>query len=174
MIRFERALAYTLAEEGGYGNDPFDSGGPTNYGITQGDLERWRGHECSAADVQAMSRDEAAAIYHTVYWNGLRCGELRPGLDRLVFDCAVNPGQGWVARVLQSKLGVGVDGILGPLTMRAAAAANLASLIIAISGARARYYESRPTFGRFGDGWLARTKRCRLAALADIEEVPPP
>ena len=168
MDRFNRALAFTLAEEGGYSNDPADSGGPTNWGITIGDLERWRRCDCSADDVRAVSRDEAAAIYHAIYWTPLRCGELRPGLDLLVFDCAVNPGQGWTARTLQACAGVVPDGVLGPVTMTALDLASSDAIIMEMSSERADYYRSRSAFRRFGAGWLARAHRCQLAALSDV------
>lgn len=43
MSNFDDAFTYTIGNEGGYSNDPNDSGGPTNFGITIGDLSRFLG-----------------------------------------------------------------------------------------------------------------------------------
>ena len=40
---FAHALAHVLKMEGGYTNDPYDPGGPTNKGITLAVLAAWRG-----------------------------------------------------------------------------------------------------------------------------------
>ena len=45
------------------GDHPVDPGGATNLGITAATLARARGRPVSAADVAALTRAEAAAIY---------------------------------------------------------------------------------------------------------------
>ena len=80
-----------IDREGGYVNHPADRGGPTSFGITQRTLSDWRGRPVSAADVQALTPDEARQIYQVLYVD-------RPQLDRvqdvalreLLVDCAVN------------------------------------------------------------------------------------
>ncbi|CAH2606501.1 conserved protein of unknown function (plasmid) [Rhodovastum atsumiense] len=168
LDRFNVCLPFVLREEGGYSNDPRDPGGATNLGITIATLTRWRGRSCTPADVRALTRDEAAEIYHAQYWNALRCGDLRPGLDLLAFDAAVNPGQGWAARELQRQVGAEVDGLVGPMTVLAARGADTRAIINGMSVARAAYYRSRPGFRTYGNGWLGRTDRCRDAALAAL------
>jgi lysozyme family protein len=60
-----------------YTNDPNDSGGPTKYGITQRTLSRFRRFPATAADVQALTRKEAAECYRFVFVN-------EPGFDRIL------------------------------------------------------------------------------------------
>lgn len=60
-----------------YTNDPNDSGGPTKFGITLRTLSRFRKFPCTAADVQALTRKEAAEVYRFVFVD-------EPGFDRIL------------------------------------------------------------------------------------------
>src|SRR5215475_5751404 len=110
---FSLALAHVLAMEGGYTEDPYDPGGPTNLGITLADFARDKGVAVTAATF-ALLRDElkalppatAARIYSDRYWAPARCPELPPPLAFFHFDAAVNQGVGAAARMLQEALGV--------------------------------------------------------------------
>jgi hypothetical protein len=115
---FEPSLAHVLKHEGGYVNHPADPGGATNLGITAATLARARGHPVSAADVAALTRAEAAAIYRRFFWNSARGDDLPAGLDHAVFDLAVNSGPGRAARLLQRVLAVAEDGVIGPASSR--------------------------------------------------------
>ena len=53
--------------EGGYTNDPRDPGGPTNWGITIYDARKYWKSNASAADVKAMPKSVAEAIYWPHY-----------------------------------------------------------------------------------------------------------
>lgn len=68
---FEPSLAHVLKHEGGYVNHPADPGGATNLGITAATLALARGHPVSPADVAALTRAEAAAIYRR-FFSGTR------------------------------------------------------------------------------------------------------
>jgi lysozyme family protein len=103
---FEPSLAHVLKHEDGYVNHPADPGGATNLGITAATLAQARGHPVSAADVAALTRAEAAAIYRRLFWNPARSDDLPAGLDHAVFDLAVNSGPGRAARLLQRVLAV--------------------------------------------------------------------
>jgi len=107
---FDTCLTFTLAQEGGYVDDPADPGGATNRGITLATLQHWD-HEPSLgpADVQDMSQQTAAAIYRTLYWNALRGDSLPPGVDLSTFDFAVNAGTRRSAELLQQVLGLPPD-----------------------------------------------------------------
>lgn len=56
-----------IAREGGYVDHPFDKGGPTNFGITQTTLSRWRGRHCTPDEVKTLSEREAREIYRQWY-----------------------------------------------------------------------------------------------------------
>ena len=157
-------LAFVLAAEGGYVDDPLDPGGATNMGITLQELSQWRHAAVTKADVQALGRDEAAAIYRTNYWNATRCADLPAGVDLMVFDAAVNNGCGRAARFLQHAVGATADGSIGPATLAAVTADKGAALIAEIAAAREVFYRSLASFGHFGVGWLARLREARVLA----------
>ena len=134
-------------------------------GITLNALSQWRHTAVTKADVQALTRDEAAAIYRANYWNVTRCHDLPAGADLLVFDASVNLGCGRAAKFLQSAVEATPDGAIGPASLAAVAAANPATLITSLASERSDFYHSLPTFDHFGAGWLARLQKAK--ALAD-------
>ena len=81
MSQLSDCLAFTFQEEGGYTNDPNDPGGPTKFGITQQTLAIWRGDSVTAEDVQALTINEATAIYGTKYFNAMHCAQMPVGVD---------------------------------------------------------------------------------------------
>jgi lysozyme family protein len=162
--RFPACLAIVLGHEGGFSNDPQDPGGATNLGITRTTLAAWRGRAVTEAEVLALSRDEAMAIYRARYWDVMRCGDLPAGLDLMVFDFGVNAGPGAGARMLQRAVGAPPDGAVGPVTLAAALRADRPAAIDRMAKLREDHYRALPTFGRFGRGWLRRTEEVRQAA----------
>ena len=73
---FEKCMAVIEKWEGGFDNDPDDPGGPTNMGITQSDLARWRQKPVTVDDVRNLTRDEACQIYREFYWKPINGDKL--------------------------------------------------------------------------------------------------
>ena len=163
---FDACMAVLLKNEGGYVNNPNDSGGPTNMGITQATLSNWRGKPQTADDVRALTQAEATDIYRANYWNASGCPQWPVGVDLFVFDGAVNIDPGGAVRFLQNAAGVAVDGAIGPNTRSAVQQAKPADLVNRMATFRSAYYKTRPGFPYFGDGWLKRNERTRQDALA--------
>jgi lysozyme family protein len=90
----ERMIDDVMRREGGYVDHPADRGGPTKFGITQGTLARHRGHALGAAEVAALSADQARQIYRRDYYFGPRIDQLPARIQPFVFDSAVNHGPG--------------------------------------------------------------------------------
>lgn len=153
---FDRALALVLAHEGGYVDHPRDPGGATNRGVTQATLAAHRGRAVSKAEVRALSRAEAAAIYRRGYWDAVRGDDLAPGVDLVVFDLAINSGPTRAAKILQRALGVPEDGAIGPVTLSALARADPGALIAAVTRERLKFLQRLPTWTAFGRGWRRR------------------
>ena len=101
---YDEALRRLLLHEGGYTNHPSDPGGPTNFGITIYDYRKYVKPGATAADVKAMTLDEARSIYRAKYWDAQRCNELPAGVDYAVFDYGVNSGIGRSGKVRWSRL----------------------------------------------------------------------
>ena len=125
---FEDAFKQVLLVEGGYSDDPKDSGGKTCWGITEVEA-RANGY---TADMKAMPQAVAKYIYQQQYWNLLSLddvAEVAPHAAQKVFDIAVNCGQGIAGKFLQRALNVlnreetdypdvRVDGLVGPMTVQ--------------------------------------------------------
>lgn len=163
--RFRIALAHVLKHEGGFVNDPADPGGATNHGITIKTLAAARGESVTVQDVRDLSRDEAETIYRERYWTPCRCDELPPALDLMVFDCAVNQGPGRAIRFLQEAVGVRADGVIGPVTLKAARDSEPGAAECEYAARRMVHYGSLSTFSRFGLGWSRRMMDTLRAAL---------
>jgi len=167
---FEKALKRILKHEGGYVNDPLDSGGMTNLGVTKRVWEEFVGHPVSEADMRALTPEIIAPMYKMKYWNSSYCEVLPKGLDYVVFDFAVNAGTGRSVKTLQQAIGCVADGVIGPKTMAAINDAEPKDLI-AKSDARADFYQGivarKPDQARFIKGWLNRVEDARKLALEE-------
>lgn len=170
-MRFEDCLARILKHEGGYVNDPLDSGGRTNLGVTQRVWEEFVGHPVTEADMKALTPEKIAPMYKLKYWNPSYCEVLPKGLDYVVFDFAVNAGTGRSVKTLQQAIGCVADGVIGPKTMAAINDANPKDLITKFSDARADFYQGivarKPDQARFIKGWLNRVEESRKLALEE-------
>lgn len=155
-MNFALALDFVLAHEGGYVNDPQDPGGETKYGISK--------RAYPSLDIANLTREDAAKIYRSDYWDKCRCGELPPGTDLLTFDAAVNQGPRAAIQMLQDALNVKVDGIIGPITLRAAQTVGM-DLVPELAAIRMHAYALNPSFHRYGLGWSRRLIGCVVAAL---------
>ncbi|MDG1167664.1 MAG: holin-associated N-acetylmuramidase [Sulfitobacter sp.] len=170
-----------VTREGGYVNDPDDPGGATQFGVTIHTMRRLGldltgDGQVSAADVKALSRDQAIDIFIQHYFDRPRIGALPAPLQASVFDMYVNAGANAV-KILQQLLrdmgiDVTVDGVLGPQTLSAAAQAMAAApdhLVDAYGIARRNYYfqlaDKRPASRKYArarsggkGGWIKRAE----------------
>ncbi|WP_449396494.1 glycoside hydrolase family 108 protein [Devosia riboflavina] len=171
--RFQRCLTEVLRHEGGYVDHPSDPGGATNMGITRKTLARWRKispwTDLPKSSVASLKRDEAALIYRANYWNPSRAGDMPAGVDLALFDFAVNSGPDRAVRTLQAALGVAADGEVGPVTLAALRAADLARLVNDFCDRRLAFLKGLSTFAVFGRGWTRRVAGVRAAALANLK-----
>ena len=171
---FEKALKRILKHEGGYVNDPLDSGGMTNLGVTKRVWEEFVGHPVSEADMRALTPEIIAPMYKMKYWNSSYCEVLPKGLDYVVFDFAVNAGTGRSVKTLQQAIGCVADGVIGPKTMAAINNAEPKDLIAKFSDARADFYQGivtrKPDQARFIKGWLNRVEDARKLALEEYNQ----
>ncbi|NIX76907.1 glycoside hydrolase family 108 protein [Microvirga terricola] len=162
---FDEALAVVLTHEGGFVQHRLDPGGATNFGITRETLSRARGCPASVEDVRDLAQAEAGAIYRRFYWDVIRGEELPLGIALAVFDAAVNSGPGRAVRLFQEALAVPVDGLIGPLTVKAAGKADPAETIRAFTRARLGFLARLAIWPVFGRGWRRRVLAVEQEAL---------
>lgn len=173
---FDRVLApHITAVEGGYVNDPRDSGGETNHGITAA-VARRNGY---VGNMRDLTRAQALAIYKSEFYSkpgfGLIALISEPVATEL-FDSGVNAGPARASTWLQEALNalnnqgklfadIGEDGIAGPGTRRALTAYLKARgkegegvLLVALNVLQGAFYidlsRRRPKDEAFVYGWL--------------------
>ncbi len=165
---FEHVLPHLFRHEGGYADHPSDPGGATKCGVTRATLAAWRGRAVSKSEVRALTKAEAAAIYRARYWDAVKGDRLPAGIDYAVFDAAVNSGPARAAKWLQAAVRVPQDGIVGPVTLAAAASGDPARLIGDISEIRLAFLRALSTWPVFGKGWSRRVEEVGAEAQASI------
>ena len=147
-MTFDEAFEILIGHEGGYVNDKRDPGGETKYGISKRSYPR--------EDIKAMTLERAKAIYLRDFWRPAGCDRIGDALAFDLFDLAVNSSVKTAIKTLQRALGVADDGVIGPVTMRAAAAMSGTRAQARFAGARLAYLADLPTFATFGRGWTRR------------------
>lgn len=110
-----------IKTEGGYVNDPSDSGGETNYGITVA-VARNNGYKGEMID---LPRTVAYDIYKAKYYDAVMAGKMPDMIAEEVVDTAVNMGVSRAGEFLQRALNLvtdkdlTVDGLIGNATISA-------------------------------------------------------
>jgi lysozyme family protein len=138
----------------------------TNLGVTAKVWESWVGHPVDEKQMRALTPDDVAPLYKRKYWDACRADELVSGLDYAVFDCAVNSGVGRAVKLLQSCVGVAVDGGIGPATMAAINKyPDTKKLIEQYCDSRLQFLKSLKTFPVFGKGWERRVNEVEAESL---------
>ena len=168
MAKGNRAacLAVTFPHEGGYVDHPKDPGGATNLGITLATLRDWRKKPVTKADVRALTKVEAEAIYGMKYWAPMRCEDLPFGLDLATFDFGVNSGNARAVRYLQAVLGVKQDGIAGNGTVVEAVKQNSKATIQKLCAKRLSFMQGLAIWSTFKKGWSRRVADVEAKAVA--------
>ena len=103
MFDKNACISRLLELEGGYVNDPSDSGGETNFGITLL-VARENGY---SGKMREMEKCLAFDIYAKTYWEGIAADTLlkiSPKVAEEVFDTGVNMGPGKAIKSLQRCL----------------------------------------------------------------------
>ncbi|MBE9119853.1 C39 family peptidase [Tychonema sp. LEGE 07199] len=160
------ALQFTLMWEGGYVDNPFDLGGPTNKGITHRNYDTYRiAKGLPTKDVQFIEDAEVMEIYFEMYWKPSQADSMILPLAIVHFDTAVLFGVSGAVQFLQEALGVGVDGIFGPQTESGMRANNNKETALNIIDGRIAYHRRRVeeniSQDVFLQGWVNRANDLR-------------
>ena len=176
MSGFYNALPVTLRFEGGYANDPDDSGGATNKGVTQARYDAWRGASGKPPqDVRKITDAEVELFYHHDVWIPAKCDALPWPVSLCHFDAAVNHGTAGAATILQRAVAVPTDGKIGMQTLAAVAALPLPTLVGRMLFERLGTYErialKSPKKRKFLLAWLSRVNALRDRCRVDMPEI---
>ncbi len=169
MADFTIAVNLTLIREGGFENNPNDSGNWTGGKVGEGELKGTK-YGISAAefptlDIVNLTEAEAQVIYKSKYWLVLYEAIKDQFVTNKLFDLGVLFGQGTAIKILQTVLqpqfsDVKVDEIFGPATLAAVNGADPHSLLLAYKTAfvsRAiQTGAQNPNDRPFVSGWIRR------------------
>lgn len=172
-----------LRREGGFVNDPADSGGATNHGVTIGTMRKLgldldKDGDIDVNDVKQLSLYQAREIFLKEYFHRTRISDLPVILHATVFDTAVNSGPKTAIKFLQDVLNKmefpcgAVDGWIGRKTIMSAekAAWQAGAFLLDAYGIERRNFmfrlaDRRPKDRKFcvtraGDkgGWITRAE----------------
>ena len=145
---------HTLEEEGGYVNDPTDSGGETNYCISK--------RAYPDLNIFELTEDDAIDIYWKDYWLRGKCDKVPHKLQSIYFDMCVNFGISGAIKVLQETANgkgadIEVDGRIGPNTIKAIQNLSLERVRAFRVLKFAKIVINKPEQVKFWYGWYRRS-----------------
>lgn len=114
-MEFEEAIKHVLSSEGGYTDDPNDVGNWSD-GKLKGTKFGISARAYPDLDIKNLTREEAVRIYKRDYWDKFNVEVLPVKIRLHFFDVCVNSGYSRAVKLLQSSLGLVVDGIIGNKT----------------------------------------------------------
>lgn len=146
-----KAFNILVEFEGGLSDVKNDSGGLTKYGISQKAYPQ--------LDIQNLTLEQARLIYEKDYWQKAGCDKLKPELQYIHFDTAVNMGVGSAVKLLQQAGGITEDGIIGPDTLVKSATVSPAEYLLYRLARYTSIVEKNPSQLLFIKGWANRVLR---------------
>lgn len=176
MASFKIAHKRTERFEGGYANDPLDSGGQTWRGLARNYNPKWKGWKIVDEILALKPKDKNKALYshkelnelvdayyEANYWDCINLDYIASQeVANSLFDISVNMGSGRAAKFLQQSLNVLVDGKIGPKTIGAANSMDAKVLYDKINALRAEKYNqiiaNNPSQEKFRKSWFSRIK----------------
>lgn len=167
---FDKSLGFLLQSEGGFNNIPEDPGGATNCGISLrflqgagdyelGDLDQ--DGDIDIKDIALITSAGAGRIYKKYFWDYFPMAAIPAQIAYILFDVAVNSGQKVAVKLLQSVLGCGADGVIGPNTLyclsRIDSPQFVAEKMLTLRAEQYKQYVAQnPKLGKFLNGWMNR------------------
>ena len=159
MADYRILKPFILRWEGGFVNDPNDSGGATNKGVTIATFRKYKGASATVDDLKAITDEDWTAIFKTMYWDKCKADEINSqAVANLIVDWYWMSGTNAI-KYVQRLIGTAEDGIVGKQTL-AKLNAKGDGLVLPIYDYRKDFYHrivaNRPTQKRFLRGWLNR------------------
>ena len=165
MADIARYFPKLMLWEGGYVNDPLDSGGATNMGVT---LATWKaiGHDedgdgdIDADDIRLLKPADAMYALKLRYWDRWRADDINnQSIAEALVDWVWSSGKFGIT-IPQRILGVVADGNVGDKTIQAVNSIDSSLLFGRIRHARLEFIDSiirkTPTNRKFETGWKRR------------------
>jgi lysozyme family protein len=161
MTAFSDAFAVVVGVEGGFQNDPRDTGnwtgGKCGAGVCKGTKYGISAAAYPNEDIAGLTLERAQALAKARYWDPLKLDQVDPRIAFQVFDTAYNGG--YAAKWLQQAAGLtgsAVDGSIGPATLAAIASQDPDKVIMRFDACRLEYLTDCATWPTYSRGWTKR------------------
>ena len=152
---FDEIIDVVLEHEGGYVNDPTDTGGETKYGISK--------RAYPDEDIKELTIERAKELYKKDYWDRFKVESFPDRIRHIFVDMCINMGGGRATKILQEACNsknsykIDVDGGIGKDTIKAAA--NVEDF--RLRAFRVMFYAElvmkKPEQMKFWVGWFRRS-----------------
>ncbi len=169
MITFNDAFDRLISHEGGYSDDPRDSGNWTGGAPGIGQLKGTKFGIAASSygylDIKKLTLEDARSIYQRDFWD--ICGDAHPAIKFQLFDASVNHGHANAIRFLQRDVKVADDRFWGVISQ---AALNLMApndVLLRFLAYRLKFWASLQKFDIYGRGWTNRGAENLLYAAED-------
>lgn len=172
MAEFNFAFEKMLSHEGGYSNDPDDSGKETYKGISRTNHKNWSGWSCidkykgnfdfpSILDKDVHLQREIKEFYRSNFWCPLSADQIsNQAIAASIFDFSVNAGIVTSVRIIQSIVGTKADGLIGEQTLKRLNTLDFGYVQSAFTLAKISHYiaiiKKRPANKKYLYGWVIR------------------
>lgn len=161
---FDNSFQELIINEGGYSNDPMDSGGKTIYGITKRDYPATfqKVYDLYKIGFKTEALEVAKQFYKNEFWNDLYFEIPDSSLSYKIFDLSVNRGKETAVKLLQRTLyydfgkAIKIDGKFGQITLGAIKSVTPETLYNQYIKINDASYRSLAKFWYYGKGWLRR------------------
>lgn len=170
MADYKILIPYVLKFEGGYVNDPADSGGPTNKGVTLNTFRSVYGRAKTINDLKHMTDDQWRHIFKSLYWDKCKADDIADqSIANMLVDFAWHSGVTTAIKKLQKIVGVTSDGICGVQTIGAINSKYAPETFNLLKAARMKYLQgivkNKPSQARFMNGWTKRINAIEYGKL---------
>lgn len=170
MADYRKLIPFILKFEGGYVNDPADSGGPTNKGVTLNTFRSVYGRTKTINDLKHMTENEWRHIFKSLYWDKCKADDIADqSIANMLVDFAWHSGVTTAVKKLQKIVGVTSDGICGVQTIGAINSRYAPETFNLLKAARMRYLQSivknKHSQARFMYGWTKRVNAIEYGKL---------
>lgn len=145
MANCDKLFPFILKWEGGFANDPADSGGATNMGVTIGTwkqcgYDKDGDGDIDVHDLKKISKDDVRnRVFIPYFWNRWKADNIQSQkVANILVDWVWGSGAHGI-KIPQGILGVKVDGIVGQKTLNAVNFADPDELFDALFKARVNF-----------------------------------
>ena len=169
------AINRILVVEGGFVNNPSDTGGATKFGITKNVYEKFVGHKVSLDEIKNMPIGNAIRIYKESYWDKIRGDDIDSfATAYAIFDQAVNWGPKVAIMRAQKALDMVQTGTLSDTFIESLNMADEETFINDFLNLSSEAYknlvQTKPSNAVFLSGWLKRVEKIKSFAFSKIQQ----